>query len=93
MSLNEIIGSAVGGGTTAVVVVMTLLQISPLKINPWSFIGKIFGKIARKIGKAINSELYEKVEQLEAKIENICAEVKSVKDDISETKAHKRALR
>ncbi len=87
MPLNDVIKAIAGGSTATLIAVMTIVQLSPIKINPWSFIGKIFGKIARKIGKAINSELYEKVEQLEAKIENICTEVKSVKDDISETKA------
>ena len=94
MQLNEIVGSAVGGGATALIVVMTLIQISPLKVNPWSFIGKIFGKIARKIGRTVNGELFdeinslkEQIKTLENKIDGVETQVKDVKDDISETKA------
>ena len=44
-----------GGGAT--VVLMTLIQIAPIKINPWSRIG-------RWIGRMINGELIEKVDIL-----------------------------
>lgn len=94
MSLNEIAGSAVSGGTVALVVLMTLIQVSPLKINPWSFIGKLFGKIARKIGRFINGELFdefntlkEQMKTLEGKIDGVETKVKDVRDDISENKA------
>ena len=36
---------------------LTLIQISPIKVNPWSWIG-------RCIGRAINGEVLEKVETL-----------------------------
>lgn len=41
-----------GGG--ALLVLMTLVQITPIKINPWSWLG-------RMIGRAINGEVLEKV--------------------------------
>lgn len=41
----------------AIIILMTLIQISPIKINPWSWIG-------RCIGRAINGEVLEKVETL-----------------------------
>lgn len=44
-----------GGGI--VFILMTLIQISPIKINPWSWIG-------RCIGRLINGEVLEKVEAL-----------------------------
>lgn len=44
-----------GGGGLAVL--MTLVQISPIKLNPWSWIG-------RMIGRAINGEVLEKVDAL-----------------------------
>ena len=36
---------------------MTLIQIAPIKLNPWTWIG-------RSIGRAINGEVLEKVEAL-----------------------------
>ena len=44
-----------GGGV--IVVLMTLIQVAPIKINPWSWLGKC-------IGRAINGEVIEKVETL-----------------------------
>ena len=44
-----------GGGLT--LVLMTLIQITPIKINPWSWLGKI-------IGRAINGEVLDKVNTL-----------------------------
>lgn len=44
--------------------VTTLLQISPIKINPWNW---IFGKL----GKAINSEMISKLDQVEKDISTI----------------------
>ena len=46
MNLNEILSvSGIG-----VVVLLTLIQIAPIKINPWS-------ALAKAIGRAINSDL------------------------------------
>lgn len=44
-----------GGGI--LIVLMTLIQITPIKINPWSW-------LARRIGRAINGEVLEKVNTL-----------------------------
>lgn len=49
---------------------MTIIQITPIKINPWSWIG-------RCIGRAINGEVLEKVESLSQ-------DVKKNKDDDDE---------
>lgn len=50
-----------GGG--ALLVLMTLIQITPIKLNPWSWLG-------RCIGRAINSEVLEKVEALSQDVKN-----------------------
>lgn len=42
----------------------TLIQISPIKLNPWSW-------VAKKIGKAVNGELIEKVETLDTKVDKL----------------------
>lgn len=44
-----------GGG--AILILMTLIQITPIKINPWSWLGRV-------IGRAINGEVIEKVDEL-----------------------------
>lgn len=49
------------GGSGAILVIMTLVQISPIKINPWTW-------LAEKIGRAINREVYEKIESIGNKV-------------------------
>lgn len=44
-----------------VVVVSGLVQLSPIQINPWSW-------IAKKVGREMNGELIEKVDGLESKV-------------------------
>lgn len=57
-------------GSGVAILIMTIIQISPIKINPWSWIG-------RCIGRAINGEVLEKVETL-------TRDVKRNKDDDDE---------
>ena len=58
MKLTEII--AAGGGLLAAV--MTLLQIAPIKLNPWSW-------MAKAIGRAINGEVLAKLGQVEERLD------------------------
>ena len=53
MTVNELLSG--GGVIGAVVVLLALVEISPIKINPWSAIGKA-------IGRAINGDVIEKLE-------------------------------
>lgn len=54
----------------AIIVLLTLVQITPIKVNPWSWLG-------RSIGRAINGEVIEKVDAL-------TEDVKKNKDDDDE---------
>lgn len=42
----------------------TLIQIAPIKVNPWTW-------VARAIGRAINAEVIQKVDKLEADLQNM----------------------
>lgn len=53
MTIQEII--ACGG--SAFLILITLIQISPIKFDPWSM-------LAKTIGKAINSEVLKELEEL-----------------------------
>ena len=55
MSLNEIITS--GGGV--LFILLTIIQLAPIKVNPWS-------KIDRAIGRAMNVEIMDKLNESEA---------------------------
>lgn len=60
MSLWEIVLGSGGG----LIILLTLIQISPIKINPWS-------SFARAIGKAINADLAIKLEQTTSRLDKI----------------------
>lgn len=51
MSIQEILA----GGGGVLVVAMTLVQIAPVKLNPWSW-------LARAIGRAVNAEVIKKLD-------------------------------
>lgn len=63
MTLKELLA---GSGSVLLILSM-ILQIAPIKINPWSW-------IAKKIGKALNGEVVEKVDNLESNVEKLRAE-------------------
>ena len=58
MSIQQILC----GGGGIVLVLMTLVQITPVKINPWSW-------IARAIGKAINADVAVRLSEIEKKLD------------------------
>lgn len=58
MSVKDIL---LGGGGL-VLVLMTLIQITPIKINPWSALAKAFGK-------AINADISSRLDEIEKKLD------------------------
>ena len=53
----------VNGGSIAVLL-LTAIQISPIKINPWSALAKF-------VGRAINHEVLEKVDKLDNEVKGL----------------------
>lgn len=47
------------GGSGALVVILTLIQISPIKVDP-------FGALARWIGRALNGDVMKKLDKMES---------------------------
>lgn len=78
MTLKELLA---GSGSVLLILSM-ILQIAPIKINPWSW-------IAKKIGKALNGEVVEKVDNLERNVENLRNEC----EEREATKCRARILR
>ena len=69
-------------GAIAVAAAMSLVQIAPIKINPWSW-------LAKKIGRAINGEVIEKVDKLNIEV----AEIRTQQDEHSAKDSRMRILR
>ena len=59
MNLKELFWS--GGGM--VLVLLSLIEVSPIKVNPWSRLAKI-------IGHALNAEVLEQQKQTQKKLED-----------------------
>jgi len=55
-------------GAAVIVALLSLIQISPLNINPWSWLG-------RAVGREINGEVIEKVGCLEKEVKCLHGEV------------------
>lgn len=53
------VGEIIAASSSGLAVLMTLIQISPLKIDPWS-------ALARVLGRAINGEVIGKLDELKA---------------------------
>lgn len=51
-------------GILALIAGTTLIQIAPIKINPWTW-------VARAIGRAINAEVIQKVDKLEEDLQSL----------------------
>lgn len=75
-------GQFAGGIALLLAVASTIIEISPIKLNPWSW-------IAKKIGRAINGEVLEKVDKLEKDIEDM----RKVEDERDAKSARIRVLR
>lgn len=56
MTVLEIIGTI--GGSGLLIVLMSLIKVKPLEISVWHF-------LARKIGKAFNGELFDKIDEID----------------------------
>lgn len=69
MTLRDIL---LGGGG-GLVVLLTLIQISPIKIDPWT-------AIASAIGRALNKDVLDQLKILEDEQQKLKAEVASQKD-------------
>ena len=76
MNIAEILGSGAG----ALIIILTFIQITPIKINPWSW-------IARNIGQAMNKDVMDKVEKLEDKIGDLEKKIDAEHDSMGEYKA------
>ena len=64
MSVYELVGHI----ALFLAVISTVIQISPIKVNPWSW-------AAKKIGRALNSEMYDRMDRLEKQINKVEADI------------------
>lgn len=77
---NMTLGELSGWATLALVAIFSVVQISPIQINPWTW-------LARKIGSAINGEVLDEVNSLKEDIGKVKSDVRKMKEDEDERDA------
>ena len=65
------------GGGGILMILLTLVEISPLKINPWKRIGKL-------VGRFINGEVMEKIDAVSSEVTTVKNDVKNLEDTNNE---------
>lgn len=94
MTLQEIFNSLINSGgfwTALVFIILTLVEITPIKLNPWSWFGKIVGKaftgeVMKEIGglKTEFGGLKSEVGDLKNEVGSVRQEVQGIKQDVSD---------
>lgn len=75
----------IAGGSSLLLVLLTLVQIAPIKINPWS-------ALARAFGRCINGDLCKKIDTVaQQQLENRRLLDKHISDDEAKTADRRRA--
>ena len=80
MNINEILT----GGGISLVVLLTLIQLAPLKLNPWSAIGKLLKKGFAALGKTMNGEVLAKITGIESNMSSLKDEVAAVQKKVED---------
>lgn len=73
-SLQALLAMYGEDGAILLLLFVTLIQVAPIKINPWSW-------IAKSIGRAINGEVIEKVDNLSVEVNEIKADAEKREAD------------
>lgn len=68
-------GRIIGQCSVFIVSLLTLIQIAPIKINPWSWLfklpGKAFSKLAKRVGRAINGEVITELVDIKHRLSDL----------------------
>lgn len=77
MSIQEILSEYGTVGGISILVILSLIEISPIKINPISW-------VINEIGKALNKETLDKIGDLKTEIKNVDNRVSKLENTIEE---------
>lgn len=82
MTLQEIKELLFGNGTfwaCVIFVVLSMIEVSKIKINPWTKLANFFGKI-------INSEVIKKIDNIQSEVSGVKNEINNVKKEVQDVK-------
>lgn len=69
MTMSEFVdqlslSGVLGGGSAVLLLLLTMIQIAPIKVNPWTW-------LARKIGRALNGDTLDRLDTLEQDVKEM----------------------
>lgn len=79
MTLNDIaviVRDNIGLGSIVIAILMSIVQVSKIPVNPWSFIGNV-----------LNKDLLLEVREQKKNLESLSSKIGGIEDRISETDA------
>lgn len=76
----ETIKQILFGGGGLLLLLMTLIQITPIKINPWSWLG-------RCIGRALNGEVLKEIKDIKSEINETKSDLNILRQECNERDA------
>lgn len=65
IEIKELLSENSGTLLAIVLIIMTLIEVTPIKVNPWSAIKRLIGKIFGWIGNTLNGAVLIKLDELE----------------------------
>ena len=89
MSLQEIKEMILGNGGfwfCALFIVLSLIEIAPIKINPWSW-------LAQRLSKAFNGEVMQEIGNLSKELKDVKQDVSDIREEAKEREAINRRTR
>lgn len=80
MTISELLAEYGAAGGICLIAFLSLVEISPIKINPWS-------KIFRALGKALNKDMLDEINGLKTEVSDLKEEIKKVDDRVDKMDA------
>ena len=80
MTISELLAEYGAAGGICLVVILSLVEISPIKINPWS-------KLFRSLGKALNKDMLDEINDLKTEVSDLKDEIRKVDDRVDKMDA------
>ena len=75
------------------IALLSLIQIAPIKINPWTTIGKVVEQyITGGLKKAVDL-LHKDLKQITEEVDGLKEDIQSVRDDVDESNARQSRVR
>lgn len=80
MTISELLAEYGAAGGIGLIVLLSLVEISPIKINPWS---KLFGAL----GRALNKDMLNEINGLKTEITDLKKEIQKIDERVDKIDA------